>query len=139
MSNLCGIETPGDCRAKIDELLEMCDRAQRAMSKDTMKELTDRLKEFYDKCSTQKGMEQMSDVESAFFWRAIQGAYLNAPKLSSRKTWGEGLVRNRIQLAPLPSQRLVACRRVTITRLLASRLAWPMTTKSCSPGNSMPT
>src|ERR1700681_1078566 len=27
---------------------------------------------------------------------------------------------------------LVACRRVTITRLLASRLSWPMTTKSCS-------
>lgn len=35
--------------------------------------------------------------------------------------------------------RLVGCRRVTITRLSASRLLWPMTTKSCLPSNSMPT
>ena len=29
--------------------------------------------------------------------------------------------------------RLVACRRVTITRLLASKLSWPLAAKSCSP------
>ena len=34
---------------------------------------------------------------------------------------------------------LVACRRVTITRLLASKLSWPLAAKSCSPSNSIPT
>jgi CrcB protein len=33
----------------------------------------------------------------------------------------------------------VACRRVTITRLRASKLSWPLATKSCSPSNSSPT
>ena len=32
---------------------------------------------------------------------------------------------------------LVACRRVTITRLLASKLSWPLAAKSCSPSNSI--
>src|ERR1035438_1445216 len=34
---------------------------------------------------------------------------------------------------------LVACRKVTITRLLASKLSWPLAAKSCSPSNSIPT
>ena len=34
--------------------------------------------------------------------------------------------------------RLVACRRVTITRLLASKLSWLLAAKSCSPSNSIP-
>ena len=34
---------------------------------------------------------------------------------------------------------LVACRRVTITRLLASKLSWPLAARSCSPSNSIPT
>jgi hypothetical protein len=33
---------------------------------------------------------------------------------------------------------LVACRRVTITRLLASKLSWLLAAKSCSPSNSIP-
>jgi len=33
---------------------------------------------------------------------------------------------------------LVACRRVTITRLLASKLSWPLAVKSYSPNNSSP-
>jgi hypothetical protein len=33
----------------------------------------------------------------------------------------------------------VACRRVTITRLLASKLSWLLAAKSCSPSNSNPT
>ena len=33
---------------------------------------------------------------------------------------------------------LVACRRVTITRLLASKLSWPVAAKSYSPSNSIP-
>ena len=35
-------------------------------------------------------------------------------------------------------QKLVACRRVTITRLLASKLSWLLAAKSCSPSNSSP-
>jgi len=35
-------------------------------------------------------------------------------------------------------ERLVACRRVTITRLLASKLSWLLAAKSCSPSNSSP-
>jgi hypothetical protein len=34
---------------------------------------------------------------------------------------------------------LVTCRRVTITRLRASNVSWPLATKSCSPSNSSPT
>jgi hypothetical protein len=34
--------------------------------------------------------------------------------------------------------KLVACRRVTITRLLASKLSWLLAAKSCSPSNSSP-
>src|SRR5271157_6203052 len=33
---------------------------------------------------------------------------------------------------------LVACRRVTITSLLASKLSWPVAAKSYSPSNSIP-
>jgi hypothetical protein len=36
------------------------------------------------------------------------------------------------------SARLVDCRRVTITKLLASNLAWPPVAKSFSPNNSIP-
>jgi len=34
---------------------------------------------------------------------------------------------------------LVTCRRVTITRRLASKLSWPLAAKSCLPRNSIPT
>jgi DNA-binding LacI/PurR family transcriptional regulator len=34
-------------------------------------------------------------------------------------------------------KHLVACRRVTITRLLASKLSWLLAAKSCSPSNSV--
>src|ERR1019366_6829177 len=40
--------------------------------------------------------------------------------------------RNRVQ------KLLVACRRVTITSLLASKLSWPVAAKSYSPSNSIP-
>jgi hypothetical protein len=36
------------------------------------------------------------------------------------------------------TELLVACRRVTITRLLASKLSWLLAAKSCSPSNSSP-
>src|ERR1035438_5938166 len=34
-------------------------------------------------------------------------------------------------------EALVACRRVTITIALASKLSWPVAAKSCSPSNSI--
>ncbi len=34
--------------------------------------------------------------------------------------------------------QLVACRKVTITRLLASKLSWLLAAKSCSPSNNIP-
>ena len=36
-------------------------------------------------------------------------------------------------------RQLVACRRVTITTLLASKLSWLLAVRSCSPSNSIPT
>jgi hypothetical protein len=36
------------------------------------------------------------------------------------------------------AEGLVACRRVTITSLLASKLSWPVAAKSYSPSNSIP-
>jgi predicted signal transduction protein with EAL and GGDEF domain len=36
------------------------------------------------------------------------------------------------------ADHLVDCRRVTITRLLASKLSWLLAAKSCSPSNSSP-
>jgi hypothetical protein len=45
----------------------------------------------------------------------------------------------QVDYAGSGSITLVACRRVTITRLLASKLLWLPAVKSCSPGNSIPT
>jgi len=33
----------------------------------------------------------MSEVETQYFWPAIQEAYVRAPNLGSRKTWVDGL------------------------------------------------
>ena len=53
----------------------------------------------------------------------------------------EEMPADRFGYKPTPQQmsfaHLVACRRVTITRALASKLSWPMAAKSCSPSNSI--
>jgi hypothetical protein len=52
-----------------------------------------------------------------------------------------GEVNTEIALLAMDTTRhpeLVACRRVTITRLLASKLSWLLAAKSCSPSNSSP-
>jgi hypothetical protein len=45
---------------------------------------------------------------------------------------------SRDQLRDIGNLILVDCRRVTITKLLASNLAWPPVAKSFSPNNSIP-
>ena len=43
------------------------------------------------------------------------------------------------RMSRYPHRLLVGCRRVIITRLLASKLSWPVAAKSCSPSSSIPT
>jgi transposase len=52
---------------------------------------------------------------------------------------GQGVYRKRKLWTAGGRTELVACRRVTITRLLASKLSWLLAAKSCLPGNSIPT
>jgi hypothetical protein len=101
--SLYGIETEDECRKAIDELLAMVDRAEEALKIDSitakraMEILKSRLEELYKKSNhTNEG--RMSAVEVAHFRPAIQDAYVNAPKLSSPKTWPEGLEEMRMNL-----------------------------------------
>ena len=94
--SLYGIETEADCRKEFDELLAMVDRAEEALkigsitAKQAMEVLKSRLEELYKKSNhTNEG--RMSAVEVAHFRPAVQEAYVNAPKISSPKTWPEGL------------------------------------------------
>jgi len=91
MGSLYGIETRPECREKIDKLLEMFDQAQQSMDEQTIKDLKDSLKKYYDKGKTAEGKVQMSHVETAYFWPAIDEAYVRAPNLAKRNTWQEGL------------------------------------------------
>src|SRR5208283_532135 len=91
MASLYGIETEDACREKIDELLEMCCRAEQAMNKLEIAALKFRFEEDFKEGDTQKGRDQMSDVESAFYWPAIRDAYEKAPNLTSPKMWPDGL------------------------------------------------
>ncbi len=97
--SLYGIETEADCRKVIDELLTMVDSAEEALkigsttAKRAMEVLKSRLEELYKKSNhTNEGC--MSAVEVAHF----KEAYVNAPKLSSPKTWLEGLEEIRMNL-----------------------------------------
>ena len=101
--SLYGIETEGECRKEIDELLAMVDFAEEALkigsttAKRVMEILKSRLEELYKKSNhTNEG--RMSAVEVAHFRPAIKEAYVNAPKLSSPKTWPEGLEEIRMNL-----------------------------------------
>lgn len=91
MASLYGIETEDACREKIDKLLELCRRAERAMNKLEIAVLKSRLEEDYKDGNTQEGRDQMSDVESTFYWPAIRDAYEKAPKLTSPRMWPDGL------------------------------------------------
>jgi ElaB/YqjD/DUF883 family membrane-anchored ribosome-binding protein len=101
--SLYGIETEADCRKEIDELLAMVDHAEQTLTigsttaKPAMEVLKSRLEELYKKSNhTNEG--HMSAVEVAYFRPAIQEAYVNAPKLSSPRTWPGGLEEIRMNL-----------------------------------------
>ena len=89
--SLFGIESEEDCRKKLDELLELHARAKRAMDKETIAALNSQLKHYYRKGDTIRGRQRMSQIEAQYFLPAIQDAYVRAPRLSSRKTWNDGL------------------------------------------------
>lgn len=91
MTSLYGIETEDACREKIDELLGLCHRAEQAMNKLEIAVLKSRLEEEYKQGNTQEGQDQMSDIESTFYWPAIRDAYEKALKLSSAEMWPHGL------------------------------------------------
>ena len=91
MANLYGIDSEDVCRATIDGLLEMTRRAEKAMDQEKIYALRSRLEVYYGKGNTQTGLDQMSGVESAFFWPAVREAYVKAPDLASPTTWLEGL------------------------------------------------
>jgi hypothetical protein len=91
MANLYGIESEDLCRATIDGLLEMARRAEKAMDQQKISTLRSRLETYYAQGNSQQGRDQMSDVESAFFWPAVREAYVKAPNLASPTTWLEGL------------------------------------------------
>ncbi len=91
MANLYGIESEDVCRATIDGLLEMTRRAEKALDKEKICALRSRLETYYGKANTQTAHDQMSYIESAFFWPAVREAYVKAPNLASPTTWLEGL------------------------------------------------
>jgi hypothetical protein len=91
MANLYGIESKDVCRRMMDELLEMTRRAEKAMNHQKISALRSRLETYYAQGNSQQGHDQMSDVESAFFWPAVREAYVKAPNLASPTTWLEGL------------------------------------------------
>jgi hypothetical protein len=89
--SLYGIETEDDCRARIDELLEMQRLAKAAMDKPTIAYLKTRLTEYYTLGNTIKGRNKMSKAEEIYFWPAIQEAHAFSPSVADRATWNEGL------------------------------------------------
>jgi hypothetical protein len=90
MANLYGIETEQDCRDDIDELLQS-PALRGTVNMETVSALKNLLKEYYNKGNSAKRKDQMSKVEGAFFWPAIQDAYVRAPNLAAQSTWSGGL------------------------------------------------
>jgi len=91
MSSPYGIDSVIWCRAHLDELLKWSREAKGCPTKETITGITSRLKCFYKKGNTEKAQSQMSEIERAFFWPAIQEAYVKSPDLKKSSTWSEGL------------------------------------------------
>lgn len=89
--SLFGIESEEDCRRRLDALLELHALASQVMNKEAIAALKSQLRDYYRAGDTNRGRQQMSQVEAQYFWPAIQRAYVNAPRLSSRRTWNDGL------------------------------------------------
>ena len=83
-------DSEDDCRKKIDELLELHYEAEQRMDKEAIGVLKARLQQYYEKRNSKSDAE-MSDVERAYFWPAIQESYVKAPNPTSRHTWQLGL------------------------------------------------
>jgi hypothetical protein len=88
---LYGIETDAECWSNIDELLELTRLAKATPNTKTIGALKKRLRGYYDLGNTNRGSDRMSVVERTLFWPSVSEAYVQAPNLSSRKTWTEGL------------------------------------------------
>jgi hypothetical protein len=89
--SLYGIENEDDCRARIDESVEMQRLAKAAMDKETIARLNAELTKYYIRGNTNKGKDQMSKAESDYFWPAIQEAHAFRPSLTQRTKWSEQL------------------------------------------------
>jgi hypothetical protein len=88
---LYGIETETQCRERIDKLLEITHRAQKAIRKETVSVLIAALSEYRKLGNTIKGQEKLSDVERAYFWHAIDEAHAFRPNLAHPAEWREKL------------------------------------------------
>jgi hypothetical protein len=89
--SLYGIETESQCWSKIDELLELTQRAEKMRSKEAIAALKNRLKEYYRLGDTVSGKSRMSKVEQRLFWPSISEAYAYGPNLNAPKKWDEDL------------------------------------------------
>jgi hypothetical protein len=98
MGNLFGIETEADCRAKLDELLALHERADQTRDKSAVAALKSSLEAYYKKGNTLRGERQMSPVEERYFWPAVVKAFVRAPNLGKRSTWDDGLYEIRLNL-----------------------------------------
>jgi len=95
--SLYGIESDEDCRNKIDEILRS-PAFHGTVNKETVSALKSVLSAYYRSGDSEKGQRKMSRVESAFFWPAIQEAYVRAPKLSSPSSWKDGVAEIEMDL-----------------------------------------
>ena len=60
------------------------------MDKEIIGVLKAQIQQYYQKRNSKSDAE-MSDVERAYFWPAIQESYIRAPNPNSRNTWRLGL------------------------------------------------
>jgi hypothetical protein len=83
VSNVYGIQTEDDCRAKIDELLALNAKAEETLSREDVGAVKARLAALCDEADDKR----MSKVEASYFWPAIRDAHLHAPHLGQPRTW----------------------------------------------------
>ena len=91
MASLYGIETETDCREKLDELLELHQRAEQTPNKANVAALKSSLEAYFKKGNSQRGEARMSPIEQRYFWPAVREAFVRAPRLSAPATWSSGL------------------------------------------------
>lgn len=101
--SLYGIETEDECKRAIRELVEMTNTAEEALrtgsmtAKVAVEDLKLRVTELFKKNKRSFG-PRMSAIEEAYFWPAIQNAYIGLPKISSPKSWVKGVAKVKMSL-----------------------------------------